>query len=359
MNIYKFLKPVLPAVMLISTGMFIASCSSSDDSPAVVPPPPPPPTVPTDGITGIWEGTFSRNTTLEQIEYKVTMLFHMPDDPKVAGRGNSGGAAFGGGPTKFDENPHFLFEGGYEYSADPVEAINPQNSEVIISCDEDVWAVGRGGTQGTFMQEFSYETGSAAGPDQRGAGCLYLRDTDDDGYINELTGEINFEQAGKLQVALTYSSENARASSVSDLEAVRSDDVKYHLWTNDNSGTSMAYSKMDITGDTLDIAVVENNATAPSCGGNVKITKVAGHNLFTLETTQQGIDIDTGLPIYVDGCSVSNDPAVSSVDLQYFGFGALLELDDDDNPEFVHLMASRGLGEGATAQALYNWFKLP
>ena len=382
MNINKLSKLFLPALMVTSSTLFITGCDlfdGDDETPPALAqcedgidndtdglidfPDDPgcidaldndetdPPPVPTDGsITGIWTGTFTKDTTNENIHYDVTMLFHMPDDPKVPGRGNSGGAAFGDGPTIIGfENPHFLFEGGYEYSVDAVEAINPQNGEVIIACDADVWAVGRGGTKGTFIQEFSYELGSAAGPDQRGAGCLYLRDTDGDGYVNELTGEIQFEEAGKLQVALTYSSENTRASSVNDLDAVGSDDVEYHLWSNDNSGTSMAYSKLDITSDTLDIAVVENRDTG-SCGGNVKITKVAGHNLFTLETMDP----------HLAGCNVSADPVYPKVEMQHFGLGALVDVDGDDKPEFVHLMASQAgdAPDTAAATALHNHFKL-
>ena len=41
MNIIKFLKPLLPAVLLASTGMFLVGCSSSSDDPAVATSPPP------------------------------------------------------------------------------------------------------------------------------------------------------------------------------------------------------------------------------------------------------------------------------------------------------------------------------
>jgi len=346
MNKLKFLKPLLTSVMVVSTGMFIVSCSSSNDDPAYATPP----AVPTEGIIGIWEGTFSRETTSESIHYDVTMLFHMPDNPRVEGRGNSGGIAFGDGPTNQPptEHPHFLFEGGYAYSADPVEAKNPQNTATIISCDADVWALGRNGTQGTFIQEFSYDLGSAAGPEQRGAGCLYLRDADGDGYVNELVGEIQFEAPGKLQVALTYSSENARDKGVSDLDTVGNDDIKYHLWSNDNSGISMAYSKLDITGDSIDIAVVESRADTIDCGGNVKITKVPDYNLYTMETMDP----------HVQGCQPSAEPEYPYVNFAHYGLGAFIDVDDDDNPEFVHLMSSRSGDDpaSAAATALYNQF---
>jgi len=285
----------------------------------------------------------TRDTQLEKVHYDVTMLFHMPDEPNVPGRGNSGGVALGDGPIKVGDNhPHFLFEGGYEYSAEPVDAINPSNDLTIISCAADVYALGRGGTQGTFIQEFSYELGSAAGPLQRGAGCLYLEDNK-----LKLTGEINFEEAGKLQVALTYSHENARTSSLSDLDTVGSDDTEYHLWSNDNSGTSMAYSKLYILDDIMVIRVVENRATG-ECGGDVKIAKVADHNLFTVETVSP----------HAAGCNVSLEPEFPKVETQHFGLGAVIEV--DGKLEFVHLMASKtgDVIDTAAATAFYNNFTL-
>ncbi len=119
MNINKFLKPLLPAVMVASTGMFIAGCSSSSDDAALLHHLPyhrqPLMAWP---ITGIWTGTFTWETTGQTKEYDVTMLFHTPDG---AEEGQSVGIALGNGPD--DENlPHFLFEGGYQYFADPVES---------------------------------------------------------------------------------------------------------------------------------------------------------------------------------------------------------------------------------------------
>ena len=78
MNINKFLKPVVPAVMLVSAAVFTAGCSSSDDdTPAATPAVPP---VPLVGITGIWTGSFTWETNAQSKQnYDVTMLFHMPD----------------------------------------------------------------------------------------------------------------------------------------------------------------------------------------------------------------------------------------------------------------------------------------
>ena len=147
------------------------------------------------------------------------MMFHSADGTT---EGTSIGLALGNGPNDADL-PHFLFEGGYEYSADPIETKDDLTDKTIIACDGDVWAVGRSGQQATFIQEFAYATGSAGGPDQRGAGCFYLRDTDGDGYVNELNGEISFEEAGKFNVALTYSQDNVRDVVIEDLGLVGSD----------------------------------------------------------------------------------------------------------------------------------------
>ena len=143
MNIYKLLKPLLPAVMVASTGLFIAGCGSSSDDAAFVPPPPPVPPTTIGGlasITGIWDGTFTWTTSGQDKKYEVTMLFHTPDG---AEEGTSVGVALGNGPDDPDL-PHFLFEGGYEYFADPVES-DPLNDKTTVACDGDVWAIGRFG----------------------------------------------------------------------------------------------------------------------------------------------------------------------------------------------------------------------
>ena len=379
MNINKTTKRFLPALMIASTTLFITGCDlfDSDDDPALPPalaqcedgidndadgltdfPADPgcidaldndetdPPPVPTDGITGIWTGSFAWSTTGQQKDYKVTMLFHTPDG---AAEGITGGPAFGAGPVDPDE-PHFLFEGGYAYSADPIES-DPLKDNSIIACDGDVWAVGRFGTHGTFVQEFSYVTGSAAGPEQRGAGCLYLTDADGDGYVNELTGDMQFEDAGKFTVNLTYSTENTRDVTVSDLGTLATDDIVYHLWSNDNSGTSMSYTSGAATADTINIAVVESHLTA-TCGGDVKVTKVADHNLFALAT----ITDVAGCTVLLPGTPLPTGGSAQDVDLPYFGLGALFDLDGDGKLEFIHLMASQG--GATTAQALYNEFDI-
>jgi len=371
MNINKLSKLFLPALMVTSSTLFITGCDlfdSDDETPPALAqcedgidndtdglidfPADPgcidaldndetdPPPVPTDGITGIWTGTLSWSTTGQQKESDVTMLFHTPDG---AAEGTTGGAAFDTNDT--DPSAQFLFEGGYQYFADQIESIAEDGVTIKVTCEPDVWAIGRFGSHGTFIQEFDYETGSAAGPDQRGAGCLYLRDVDGDGFENELTGQLQFEDGGKYNVAMTYSTENIRDVTVSDLGTLATDDIEYHLWSNDNSGTSMSYTSGAATADTIDIAVVEANASLLTCGADVTVTKVANHNLFTLETMAP-----------VAGCD--NPDLTFTVNLDYTGLGALSDIDDDGNLEFVHLMGSSGGGSGATAQALYNEFTI-
>jgi hypothetical protein len=356
MNIYKFLKPVLPAVMLLSAAGFIAGCSSSSDdtssgdTPAA-------PAVPLVGITGIWTGSFTWETNAQSKNYDVTMLFYTPDGEE---RGSTGGFAFGKSPDDTDV-PHFLFEGGYEYFTDPIES-DPLKDNSTVACEGDVWAVGRFGTQGTFVQEFSYTTGSAAGPDQRGGGCLYLSDADDDGYVNDLTGEIQFEEGGKFNVTLTYSEDNTRDMTLYDLGILASDkgtvDVEYHLWSNDNSGNYMSYAAPSEPPlpDFTYLQVVENRNDDIDCGGLLQINQVAGQtNLFTVKTPELG---------KIDGCTVlpAGTPmpeygtSAQVVDLPYSGLGAFYDYDKDGNLEFTYVMASKGSGEGYTAQALYNQF---
>jgi len=363
MNIYKLLKPVVPALMVVSAAVFTAGCSSSSDgTPGDTPTAPP---VPLVGITGIWTGTFDWQTTGQSKTYQVTMMFHSADGTT---EGTSIGMALGNGPNDADL-PNFLFEGGYEYSADPIETKDDLTDKTIIACDGDVWAVGRSGQQATFIQEFAYATGSAGGPDQRGAGCLYLEDTDGDGYFNELNGEISFEEAGKFNVALTYSQDNVRDVAIEDLGLVGSDagayeapdDVKYHLWSNDNSGNHMNYAATYISvGDySLTYLSVQEDHPVVNCGGQIVVSKIEGQNLFALR-------LPDGSP--VSGCNVV-DPVIGAkwtqdgieytaytVDLPYYGLGALFDLDGDGTLEFVHMMASKESGAGSTAQVLFNKF---
>lgn len=355
MNINKFFKPLLSALMVVTATMFTVACSSSSDGDALVTAPPLPPVTPggTTTITGIWDGTFTWETTGQSKNYEVTMLFHTPDG---AEEGTSGGIAFGDGPDDPDV-PHFLFEGGYQYFADPVVS-DELNDKSTVSCEGDVWAVGRFGQRGTFIQEFSYITGSAAGPDQRGSGCLYLEDADGDGYVNELTGEIQFEDVGKFTVVLTYSEDNARNVTVDDLTVLGSDegtvDVEYHLWSNDNSGNYMRYTSVDLPDGSVYLAVVEDDDPIV-CGGFIVAKQVAEQNLFTLQTAND-------IPISV-GCNVvppntplpGNIGIAKDVALPYYGLGAMFDLDEDGNLEFIHLMASKGV-EGVTSQAQYNQF---
>jgi len=354
MNINKYIKPLLPALMVVSATMFIAACSSSDGDAVVTPPLPPVTPGGTTSITGIWDGTFTWETTGQTKNYEVTMLFHTPDG---AEEGTSGGIAFGNAPDDPDV-PHFLFEGGYQYFADPVTS-DELNDKSTVSCEGDVWAIGRFGQRGTFIQEFSYITGSAAGPDQRGSGCLYLRDVDGDGYINELTGEIQFEEVGKFTVVLTYSEDNVRDVSVDDLGVLGSDegtvDVQYHLWSNDNSGNYMRYTSVGLPDGSVYLAVVEDNAPDLNvCGGFIVAKQVAEQNLFTLQTANDlpisgcnVVDPNTPLP---GGIGIAKD-----VDLPYYGLGAMFDLDEDGSLEFIHLMASKGV-IGVTSQALNNQF---
>ena len=367
MNIKKNLKPILPVLMLVSTGIFIAGCSSSSDDAAVVTPPPPVPPL-TNGmasITGIWTGTFTWETTGQSKEYDVTMMFHTPDDVT---EGTAIGLALGNGPNDIDL-PHFLFEGGYIYSADPLVTTDPDTNQPVISCEGDVWAIGRDGQQATFVQEYSYVTGSAGGPDQRGAGCLYLTDADGDGYENELTGQISFEEAGKFAVTLTYSEDNARDVAVTDLGVVGSDqgaydapdDAKYHLWSNDNSGNFMNYNASYISvGDiSLTYLVVseDHSDLAVNCGGLIVVSKIEGLNLFALRLPEDSP---------VNGCNVTTVSEqwpqdgkfylANDVNLPFYGLGALFDTDGDGNLEFIHMMASKQSGAGSTSQVLHNRF---
>jgi hypothetical protein len=284
--------------------------------------------------------------------------------------GTSIGLALGNGPNDIDL-PHFLFEGGYIYSADPLVTTDPDTDQPVISCEGDVWAIGRNGQQATFVQEYSYVTGSAGGPDQRGAGCLYLTDADGDGYENELTGQISFEDAGKFAVTLTYSEDNVRDVAVTDLGVVGSDqgaydapdDVKYHLWSNDNSGNFMNYNATYISVGDISLTYLglsEDHPTA-DCGGLIVVSRIEGQNLFALRLPEESP---------VNGCNVVDpnaDPpekweqdgrfyTTDDVDLPYYGLGARFDTDGDGNLEFIHMMASKQSGAGSTSQVLHNRF---
>ena len=304
MNIYKLLKPVIPALIVVSATIFTAGCSSSsDDGASSVTPTAP--AVPTDGITGIWTGSLSWETTGQSKNYDVIMMFHTAADTT---EGTSMGLALGDGPNDLN-TPHFLFEGGYEYSAEPITSEAVDGVSIKVTCEGDVWAIGRFGQQATFVQEFSYVTGSAGGPDQRGSGCLYLEDADGDGYENELTGQIQFEDGGRFNVALTYSEDNVRDVVLEDLGVVGSEagatDANYHLWSNNNSGNYMNYAATYISvGDySLTYLTVSENHSDPlvNCGGQIVVTKIPGQNLFALRLPE-------GSP--VSGCTLV-DPSTT------------------------------------------------
>jgi hypothetical protein len=328
MNINKFLKPLLPAVMVASTGMFIVGCNSSSDDPVFIPEDPP---VPTEGITGIWTGELTRKDVpgMAPETYDIDMLFYMPDGET---RGQSVASVFMTFPDPNDVSKHFLLVGGYEEVDDFAT-----NEFGDLICDGEGWAVGRLGTNATFLRDFSYETGSQDGPQQRGAMCLQLSG-------NKLTGELQTENYDSFLVELTYSDENLIDSSVNDLTTGGIDTEPYHLWSNDNSGTSMSFSQVaPPTGDSLDVAVVENSN---GCGGTVRITEIPGYNMYTLETLAP-----------LAGCTiVTPGPGIdeNEVDLSYRGMGRLATINNTN--VFVHLMAS--FANVDSAQALYNEFTI-
>jgi hypothetical protein len=139
------------------------------------------------------------------------------------------------------------------------------------------------------------------------------------------------------------------------------DDVKYHLWSNDNSGNHMNYAATYISvGDySLTYLSVQEDHPVVNCGGQIVVSKIEGQNLFALR-------LPDGSP--VSGCNVV-DPVIGAkwtqdgieytaytVDLPYYGLGALFDLDGDGTLEFVHMMASKESGAGSTAQVLFNKF---
>lgn len=374
----KLSKLLLSMLVVVPATMFFAGCSGDD---AVVVPPddgtlpddtiaPPPPT---GTINGIWGGDFSLETTRLSINYVVSLLFNRVVSEDSAIRGDSAGVALGDGPLSKDaltENPHFLFVGGFTFfdttvTNTPGEDDTDLTAAEEIVCnvpalDEDgdgqpdypstdggVWAVGRFGVQGSFLQEYAYDTGSAAGPDQRGAGCLYYAFDETTG-VAKLTGEVQFEEVTKLFVDLTYSPENARAVAIESLALTGEDgspDAVYHLWSNDNSGTSMSYSRD--TFSTANMAVVENSAVSDSCGAQLNVLQVETLNLFTASTVDP----------HVTGCNVDTE-SIIDVNLPYVGLGALADVNGDGVPEYFQLLRSTGSGAGVTAHALFNVFTI-
>ncbi len=385
MNSTKISKFIRSTLVVGAAAILVAGCSSDDDTvpitdegddgtitPETVPPPPPAST-----INGIWVGDFSLETTRLDIDYDVGMLFNRVVSEDSAIRGDSVGVALGDGPLSKDaltEYPHFLFAGGFTFFNESVtntpgeDDIELTAAEEIVchvpaldndgdgqpdypSTDGGVWAVGRFGTQGSFLQEFAYDTGSAAGPDQRGAGCLYYAFDETTG-VAKLTGEVQFEEATKLFVDLTYAPDNARTVAIESLALSGEDgspDAVYHLWSNDNSGTSMSYTRDTFTTPTL--RVIENSAVSDSCGAQLNVQQVAidtrSLNLFNVNT----------LDPHVTGCNVDLDSIIDA-NLPFVGLGALVDINRDGVPEYYQVMRSTGTGEGITAHALFNVFTI-
>jgi len=330
MNIYKLSKIILGALIIAPAALFIAGCSSSggDSDLAVAPP------VPTEGITGIWEGKLTRKDVPGQIpeDYDFDILFYMPDNET---RGQSIGSAFRTSPESYPANavvePHFLIKSGYEYVTDLT------NDFGDLICQGDGWAVGRIGTNATFLREYAYEDGSQAGPLQRGAMCLTL-----DG--NKLTGEFKTEGYGSFLVELTYSDENLKTSDVNLLTNGGIDTEKYNLWSNNNVGTAMSFSQNALPGNSIDVNVVEDSTG--DCKGVVRITEIPGYNMYTVET----------LDPHVTGCNYADTslPEYFFVDLKYAGLGTVS--DESGTNEFIHLMGS--IDNVGSAQAVYNVFTI-
>ncbi len=286
------------------------------------------PLVPTEGINGIWFGQFRRPIVpgQEPQTYSVDMLFYtVPGEEE----GKTVGTAFQTFPEPVDVSNDFLLAGGYQI----VTGLTNQEGDLVC----DGWGVGRFGEQATFLREFSYETGSQAGPEQRGAMCLQL-----DG--NTLTGQASFEAYGVFEVTLFYSQENARDTGVADIAGGGSDAEMFNLWSNDNTGVSMQYGQTEVpTADTLRIDVIETSTG--TCGGEVVITDIPNLNMFTMETFGQ-----------VEGCNYTVPGFdVSDVDLSYIGLGTL-GTDEGGSDAFIHLMSS--IDNVDAAQALYNVFTL-
>jgi hypothetical protein len=289
---------------------------------------------PTDGITGVWQGTLTRPDTkgLPPEEYNFGMMFYMPDG---ATRGTSVGYAFRVDPPAYPENmdvePHFLIKSGYEV----VTGVTNQDGDLVC----DGWGVGRFGITATFLREFSYETGSQAGPDQRGAMCLQQ-----DG--NKLTGEFKTEAYGTFLVDLTYSAANTRVTSVNDLISGGVDSELYNLWSNDNTGSTMSFSQiLPITGNIIDVRVTETSTSF--CWSDVRIVQIPGYNMYTLETM---------FP-HVLGCNYTEpvgNPDFYSVDLRYKGLGTIVDV--NGTMAFLQIMGSEDNID--SAQALYNVFTI-
>lgn len=332
MNPEKFSKLALFALIVAPLLIYFAGCSS-DDGTATDPSGNP---VPTDGITGVWQGKLTRPDTTGMMpeEYDFGMMFYMPDG---ATRGTSVGYAFRIDPPAYPEapdvlEPHFLIKSGYE----EVTGVTNQDGDLVC----DGWGVGRFGLNATFLREFSYETGSQAGPDQRGAMCLQL-----DG--NKLTGEFKTEAFGTFLVDLTYSNENTRAISVTDLVSGGVDAEKYNLWSNDNTGSTMTYNQVyPISGNILGVRVIETS-TGGACWSDVRFVQQPGYNLFTVETM---------FP-HVLGCNYTDpvgNPDYYSVNLRYEGLGTVVDV--NGTMAFLHIMGS--LDNIDSAQALYNVFTI-
>jgi hypothetical protein len=333
MNFPIRLTSFLSSLIILSAAGLFAGCSSDDDNNGVVIPVPDP----AEGITGIWDGTLTRKDVpgTDPEVFDFGMLFYMAEGET---RGESVGTAFRTFPDD-DVSAHFLIMSGYQ----EVDDFATNDFDDLI-CDGAGWAVGRLGTNATFLREFSYETGSQAGPDQRGAMCLQLAG-------NRLTGELKTENYGTFLVELTYSDENLRDSGVADLASAGSDVEQYHLWSNDNTGTSMSYSLVTAAADSLEVDVVEDSSagTADECGSAVKITDIAGFNLYKVET----------LAPHVVGCNYVLTLGNSNVDRSYAGLGTLVE--DNGTDVFVHVMGSYGeptpVGDLTDAAVvLYNAF---
>ena len=332
MSFTKLSKLALLAIIAVPVIAYFGGCSSDDnggtaDSGFNA--------EPTDGITGVWQGTLTRpdNKGLLPEEYDFGMMFYMADGET---RGTSVGYAFRVDPPAYPEDPdviepHFLIKSGYE----EVTGVTNQDGDLVC----DGWGVGRFGLTATFLREFSYETGSQAGPEQRGAMCLQL-----DG--NKLTGEFKTEKYGTFLVDLTYSTVNTRVTSVNDLVSGGVDSEPYNLWSNDNTGSTMTFTQVyPISGNTIGVRVVETSTG--TCFSDVMIVQIPGYNMYSVETM---------FP-HVFGCNYIDpeiDPNYYYVDLRYNGLGTIVDV--NGTMAFLQIMGSEDNID--SAQALYNVFTI-
>jgi hypothetical protein len=313
----------------IASSIFIVSCSSEDD-PVVIDdsgsdqapttpddPVVEPPTVTAPvSLSGIWAGTMTNTQT--SIIYDVDMVFYMPE-------GETEGHLLAVVASQGTGEPHILVEAGYDM--DP----------------NDSWGyeyyAGTTSSQGTFVKYFEFAN-KLVGSNKGGSIGLDLSE-------NTLTGDVQLDDGSKFDIVLEYSLQNAKDTTMVDLEGT---------WSDANNGWDDSSTGVDLTVDPAGaVSALVTGVNVSSCTGSGLAIDISNYNIFNFDFDLSASGI-TGVTLSNCDTRLVNEGLSTEVDAvvngDYSGMAVLVE-DDAGNSILKLILSSQKL---TPAIATYNEF---